>query len=713
MTIAPRAPAAAPPAGTRLAIVGGRLEVDNRTVFEAMRELSGGRIAVLPTASSVPREVGEEVQEAFRAWGFACEIVGIDKDNHRTAAFDPELVATLERLGSCYFTGGDQSLIVQALIQDGRPTPALEAIRRCWRAGGLIAGSSAGAAIMSDPMIMSGGSVEALVHPPAPEPHDTRLCVGRGLGFFPHGLVDQHFLQRGRLGRLVAAMRATGWRHGFGIDENTAMVIADGRLRVLGETGMVLVDASGTTDGCAGESLDGLKLSYLDRGDSFDLATLEVLPGPAKRPVRARERWFRAPTRAGKPAFAARTVHELTTRLVEGDPAAYRSETSFAYEPATGTEIAVELTRGRGARALVEHTDDGPRVTALDFDLSLTLRRASRVEHQRHRALRPMADAPRAGRLVLLGGRLRARSAILAELRQLVTPPMGVIATASATPRQAAAETVALLEHCGIDAIDLGASRDHLRGEAGSQALVERIAGLGSFLITGGNQRRLMDGLLFRGEETPVLKALIEAWQQGATIVAAGAGAAALSSLMIAGGTSEAALRHGIACDGGDSGLLIEPGLGLFDAGLLDQNLLGGHRLGRLIVACAEAAVPLGFGLCEEAGLVVEPDRGMRVIGRRGVVVVEVEPASLRLEDDVFALHGARLSLVPPQHGIGADHGTAEADGLTLDQLVSALQREVGATDDLPAARGDIAIRLSEIAPLAARLDIESSRGDR
>ena len=93
-----------------------------------------------------------------------------------------------------------------------------------------MSGSSAGAAIMSDPMITSGSSVEALVYPPAPQPHDTRLSVGRGLGFFPLGLVDQHFLQRGRLGRLVAAMMATGWPHGFGIDENTAMVIADGRL---------------------------------------------------------------------------------------------------------------------------------------------------------------------------------------------------------------------------------------------------------------------------------------------------------------------------------------------------------------------------------------------------------------------------------------------------------------------------------------------------
>ena len=99
---------------------------------------------------------------------------------------------------------------------------------------------------------------------------------------------------------------------------------------------------------------------------------------------------------------------------------------------------------------------------------------------------------------------------MLAELRELVTPPVGVIATASAEPQAVAAETVALLERHGIRAVDLGATRDRLRSEAGRQALIERIGGLKSFLVTGGNQRRLIDGLLFRGEETPVLKALTD-----------------------------------------------------------------------------------------------------------------------------------------------------------------------------------------------------------
>ncbi|MFL5336718.1 MAG: cyanophycinase [Geminicoccaceae bacterium] len=718
---APRARTGALPAGAKLVIIGGRFEADNRPVFEAMRKLSAGRIAVLPTASGEPREAGLETRDSFRAYGIASEVVPLDKDNYQTAAFDPELVALLERYGSFYFTGGDQALIVQALVQDGQATPALAAIRRAWAAGGLVSGSSAGAAIMSDPMITSGGSVEALAYPLAAAPHETRLSVGPGLGFFPLGLVDQHFLQRGRLGRLVAALHATGWRHGFGIDENTAMVIEGGVLRVLGETGLIHVDARRMSGKRGRVELGGMKVSYLDRGDSLDLASFKVQPGPAKRPVKPRERYFRAPTRVGKAAFAGYTTHETLARLVEGDPAHYRSETTWAYEHATGTEIGVEFSRGRRAKALIEHTDQGARVTALGFDLRLQVRSASSAEYYRNRALGGMADsaaAAQVGRLVLLGSPLQAGAPILTELRELVTAPVGVIATASAEPQAVAGEIVALLERHGIRAVDLGATRDRLRSQSGRQALIERIAGLGSFLITGGNQRRLIDELLFRGEETSVLKALTAAWKRGATIVAVSGGAAALSPLMIAGGSSEEALRYGVASDDSHPGLLVVPGLGLFDAGILDQNLVSAHRLGRLIVACAEEAVPLGFGLCEEAGLVVEPDRRMRVIGGQGVIVVEVDPKDLSYQDDVFAVRNVGLRLVPPKAWIGefgqraGGNGAAPTGALTVERLVSSLRREIGAGVGRRGAAGRITMRLDAQAALSGRLDIESNRAD-
>ena len=134
-------------------------------------------------------------------------------------------------------------------------------------------------------------------------------------------------------------------------------------------------------------------------------------------------------------------------------------------------------------------------MTALDFGLRLERRLASSAEYYQNRALGAAVDpthAARTGRLVLLGSPLRPRGVILDELRPLLATPVGVIATASAEPEAVARETVAMLERHGIPAVALDASRDRLRSEQARRALVERIGGLGSFLITGGNQRRFL-----------------------------------------------------------------------------------------------------------------------------------------------------------------------------------------------------------------------------
>ena len=220
-------------------------------------------------------------------------------------------------------------------------------------------------------------------------------------------------------------------------------------------------------------------------------------------------------------------AHETLARLVEGDPSVYRSERTLAYDHASGTEIAVELTRGRRAKALIETSDHGLRVTALDFGLRIERRQASSAEYYCNRALGAVARTGR-GRPVTAawccsaarcGGEIRRSST---SCGRCCPAPVGVIATASAEPEAVARETVALLERHGISAVALDASRDLLAQQTSArQALVERIGMLGSFLITGGNQRRLIEGLLFRGEETAVLRALGEqAGKQGATIVA-------------------------------------------------------------------------------------------------------------------------------------------------------------------------------------------------
>jgi cyanophycinase len=172
-------------ANLNFAIIGGRLEDDNRRIYREMRRLCGGRILVLPTASSVPEEVGEEQLAAFQFHDVHAEVLPLTEHNALTAAHDPALCAKVREFGSVYFTGGDQSKILSALVHDGEDTPLLAAIREVHRGGGLLAGSSAGAAMMSDPMIVGGTSFEAMFHGLTDDPESRRVCCsGRGLGFF-------------------------------------------------------------------------------------------------------------------------------------------------------------------------------------------------------------------------------------------------------------------------------------------------------------------------------------------------------------------------------------------------------------------------------------------------------------------------------------------------------------------------------------------------
>ena len=167
--------------------------------------------------------------------------------NSWTNRADQSLLPVLEGAGGIWFGGGDQLRTARLLLQtDGTDTPVLAAMRRLLDGGGVIGGSSAGAAIMSRIMIARGDDEGALTLPLctdarawqdhseglSPEP----LLISRGLGFLPHGIVDQHFNRRARLQRLMTAMEASNEAQGFGISEDTALEVSlpDGTFRVLG-----------------------------------------------------------------------------------------------------------------------------------------------------------------------------------------------------------------------------------------------------------------------------------------------------------------------------------------------------------------------------------------------------------------------------------------------------------------------------------------------
>ena len=715
----------------KLAIIGGRLEDDNAAIYDEMRRMAGGRIVVFATASSVPDEVGAETVGVFSTYGFDAVLAGVHGAGAGQAAQDKAIADLVEDYGSVYFTGGDQALITAALAPNGRESLVLKAIRRAQRNGAMTAGSSAGAAVMSDVMISGGTSLEAAAYGVVDDPDLPGMLLEPGLGFFPWGMVDQHFIKRGRFGRLVVAMEASGVKRGFGIDENTALFVEGTIGRVIGEYGAFVFDLEETKVDRAGGLIENIGFSYADNGDSCDLETGEVLPGPDKRAVTRRDITYKAPARSLRNVFGAYTLYDLVARLVLGDPEAYPTDRARAIEPRAGSATSVEISRARGrAAAYILGGGRDFRMTAVDFRASMQTRllNAAQLAENRRAALsRDYGVQPgQQARVMMLGSApLDRNSPLLAELASRCEGPVGVLAAASAEPRATARDYIGALSDHGVEAIDLRVTIDNVDRRMRDEALVEQIASLRTIILTGGNQIRLVDSLFYRGDVTPLLMAIARARAAGAMIVGVSGAASALSGFMIGGGTSYEALRFGIASDMGRHGLVIQEGLGFFGAAIVDQNLASSRRLGRLAVACAEEGVRFGLGLLEDSGVVANHDNSqLTAIGARGAVLVEIDPLKTELQGDDFIAHDTKLCFAGPGDVIDMASGTvtrmapATASAAALDTLVAELIEEcVGNVDNAGPVtapgvtqEAHIALRYRSHEDGTGNLDIESIR---
>ncbi len=717
--------------GQRLAIIGGRLEDDNVAVYGEMHRLSGGRILVFSTASSEPESVGEETLQVFRAHGFEAELAPLTEANAARVAHDPRLVARIGALGSVYFTGGDQAKIVDALIQGGKETPVLTALRAMNEAGGLLAGSSAGAAMMSQPMLLGGTSLESVVHGVTRDPDRPGLLLGKGLGFFRHGMLDQHFIKRGRLGRMVVAMHKAGVKRGIGIDENTALLVEGDVARVCGEYGVMTIDLGKASVSKDGRSFENFRLSYVDDGDWIDLRKFKVAPGASKRRVRLREMSYRAPVHSRRNVFGAYTLYDLMARLVLGNQATYAADRGEAFDARSGYNITVKLNREHGvSRALIATPETGLRMTALNFQASIIAERLSpkRIADRVVQRGATYGAVPSAeSRMVLLGSSpLDSAAVMMAGVRDLVgSGPVGVIAAASAEASRTADNHLRMLSKLGINAVDLGITIDNVEFVGQDTARLEEIGRMRGILLCGGNQIRLVETMLHRGEESAVLRAVTQANANGTVLIAASGAASALSGVMIAGGSAREALRYGVASDLGHPGLVIQEGIGLFGSGIIDQNLVSGNRLGRLIVACAEEGERFGIGVCEDSSVVISQSGSrLRAAGKHGFVLVEVDPTELVLHSDSFIAKGIKLTLLGPgdQIDLGTDQVTraapSAASSSLLGDLVGKLARDVGINPGQTTApagavgnRG-VRLRFQGLDALSAMLDLESPRDE-
>jgi cyanophycinase len=251
-------------------IIGGAedKEGDCQILREFVRRSGGtkAKIVIITAATELPREVGENYIRVFERLG-AENVRIIDTETREDASSSTALEA-VDKATGVFFTGGDQARITSIL----KDTELDTAIHKRYAEGIVIAGTSAGAAVMPDMMIVEGDSET--------NPRINAVDMGPGMGFLPGVVIDQHFSQRGRLGRLISALLIEPAVLGFGIDENTAMVVTDNQIEIIGEGCVTVVDESEATHSNIDDILKdeplaicGAKLHILPHGYKFDLKT--------------------------------------------------------------------------------------------------------------------------------------------------------------------------------------------------------------------------------------------------------------------------------------------------------------------------------------------------------------------------------------------------------------------------------------------------------
>ncbi len=297
-------------------IGGAEDKVGRMTVLREVVRLAGGpdaRIVVISTASSLGDEITHAYLQIFTSLGVT-EVVGIRPESRAQAA-SPDLVAAVAESTAVFMTGGNQVKLAAIVVG----TPLGEAVRAAHRRGALVAGTSAGASILSTHMVAfgSGGAT----------PKFRMSQVSEGLGLLPQAIVDQHFTQRNRFGRLLSLVAGNPAQLGIGVDEDTAAIIGpDGRMEVKGRGVVTVMDGSDalttayTATGIQPLMISEVRLHSLPRGVVFDLVERRLvaapgLPDTGGPPVVSRPGDVPAGSRPDTRRIAVEGAHESTAEL--------------------------------------------------------------------------------------------------------------------------------------------------------------------------------------------------------------------------------------------------------------------------------------------------------------------------------------------------------------------------------------------------------------
>lgn len=257
-----------------LLIIGGAEDKDDKMhilrKFVRLLDSDDSKLLVLTTATKEPEAVGDNYRRVFSKLGMRdIDILNLDS---REDANEEEFVEKIRRAEGIFFTGGDQ-LRITSIIGGTR---ASEALLECYYNGGVIAGTSAGASAMSRIMIVEGESNE-----PA------RKCTVKlapGLGLMDKVIIDQHFAQRGRIGRLLCGVAENPEILGVGIDEDTAIIVySDDTFEVYGTNSVTVIDGRWIESSNVSElkpneilAITNITLHVLPEGYGYDLIKKQV-----------------------------------------------------------------------------------------------------------------------------------------------------------------------------------------------------------------------------------------------------------------------------------------------------------------------------------------------------------------------------------------------------------------------------------------------------
>jgi len=259
---------------TLIIIGGGEDKRADQKILKEIVKLSGksdARIGIITTATKFPKEVGDEYEDIFYELG-AKEVNTINIADRSKSNIRGKL-EELFNYNCLFFSGGDQ-LRISSIIGG---TSFHKLLHEFYKRGKVIAGTSAGASMMSEIMIVEGDDDEA--------PRKCTLKMAPGMGLIEDVIIDQHFNQRGRIGRLLAGVAQNPHIIGIGIDEDTAIIV-DEKLSfsVIGRGVVTIVDGREIQYTNISEqhpddplALTNVKLHILPEGYGFNLVTRKAI----------------------------------------------------------------------------------------------------------------------------------------------------------------------------------------------------------------------------------------------------------------------------------------------------------------------------------------------------------------------------------------------------------------------------------------------------